>query len=145
MKEIIRGDMLSVLGSVDHFIICTGSNLRSADKTLVMLNGLAGVLAAKYPVMPAAMGKWILDTVGDCGIFNLRCVAKVGLFQNMILPRHGCDLGLVSRACILLSELARANPEKSYALEHPGGTEPEFMVQGLINMLPANVSVWKPE
>lgn len=143
-KTITRGDMMEVFSKVDHFIVVTGSNLRTADKALVMLEGMAGRLAKLHPTLPAAMGKWINDNHRDCGIFWLRCAGKVGLFQSMIMPRNGCDLGLVSKACHMLKDLALANPDKSYALEHPSIKDPEFMTQGLIDMLPDNVSVWKP-
>jgi hypothetical protein len=145
MNEIIRGDMMSVFDSVDHFIICVGSKLESGTGELVMLNGLAGVLGLKYPTLKVKMGAWIKETCGDRGEFYLRVSGKVGILQHMHSPRNGVNLGLVSEALHRLKELALANPTKLYALEWPGYDSPEWMLNSLtLYTLPANVQVWKP-
>lgn len=144
MNVIKRGDMMQVFGEVDHFIICVSSKLRSETGELIMLNGLAGVLGLKYPTLAGKMGAWIKETCGDSGEFYLRVSGKVGILQHMHSPRNGINLGLISGALNLLEEMARANPDKSYALEWPGYTEPEWLLKGLIDRLPTNIQVWKP-
>lgn len=144
MNEIKYGDMMQVFDQVDHFIICVGSKLRGETGELIMLNGLAGVLGLKYPTLSSKMGAWIKETCGDNGEFYLRCSGKVGILQHMISARNGVNLGLVSRALKELTALALANPEKVYALEWPGYTEPVWLMRGLIEPLPENIHVWKP-
>jgi hypothetical protein len=144
MKELKRGDMMEVFGEVDHFIVAVGSKLRSETKELIMLNGLSGVLGTKYPTLPAAMGKWIAETCGDGGAFYLRCAGKVGIIQNMDLPRNGVNLSYIGAGVLMLSQLARLHSEKKYALEWPGHTEPEWLLKNMFDKLPANVEVWKP-
>jgi hypothetical protein len=144
MNTIKRGDMMSVFDEVDHFIICVASKLRSETGELIMLNGLAGVLGLKYPTLKAKMGAWIKETCGDGGEFYLRANGKVGILQHMISPRNGVDLRLVSRALHDLTAVALANRGKTFALEWPGHTEPEWMFKGLIDPLPGNIQVWKP-
>lgn len=144
MNVIKYGDMMEVFDQVDHFIICVGSKLRGETGELIMLNGLAGVLGLKYPTLSSKMGAWIKETCGDGGEFYLRCSGKVGILQHMITPRNGINLGLISRALKDLTELALANPEKVYALEWPGYTEPEWLLGRMIPQLPENIHVWKP-
>lgn len=144
MNEIKYGDMMQVFDQVDHFIICVGSKLRNETGELIMLNGLAGVLGLKYPTLSSKMGAWIKETCGDGGEFYLRCTGKVGILQHMISARNGINLGLISRALKDLTELALANPEKVYALEWPGYTEPEWLLGRMLPQLPENIHVWKP-
>lgn len=144
MNVIKRGDMMDVFDEVDHFIICVGSKLRAESGELIMLNGLAGVLGLKYPTLSGKMGAWIKETCGDGGEFYLRCSGKVGILQHMISLRNGINLGLISGALLRLTTLAEANPDKSFALEWPGYTEPEWLLKGLIERLPSNIQVWKP-
>lgn len=141
--KLMQGDVLSQLSVADHVLVCTASNLNSASE-LPMLNGAAGVLALKYPSLPKEVGKWILENHGDASVYGLRCASKVGLFQNMIFPRQGPNLAVISFAGRLLRELAEANPDKTYAVEAPNYNDPWFMVQGIMELLPDNVSVWKP-
>lgn len=144
MKEVKRGDMMQVFDQVDHFIICVSSKLRGETGELIMLNGLAGVLGLKYPTLASKMGAWIKETCGDSGEFYLRCSGKVGILQHMHSPRNGVNLGLISGGLKRLTELAQANPEKSYALEWPGYQEPEWLLKHSIAQLPLNIQVWKP-
>ena len=144
MNEIKDGNMMEVFDQVDHFIICVGSKLRSETGELIMLNGLAGVLGLKYPTLSSKMGAWIKETCGDGGEFYLRCTGKVGILQHMISARNGVNLGLISRALKDLTVLALANPEKVYALEWPGYTEPEWILGRMTFDLPENIHVWKP-
>lgn len=145
MNTIKRGDMMSVFDEVDHFIICVSSKLKAETGELIMLNGLSGVLGLKYPTLGSKMGAWIAGECGDGGTFHLRVAGKVGILQHMRSPRNGVDLGLISGALSNLSVLAQANPNKVYALEWPGYTEPEWLLEGMIRQLPLNIHVWKPE
>lgn len=141
MPTFHKGDMMSVFNEVDHFIVLCPSHVRS-DGTAHMLNGVAGELSALHPTLPAVIGKWLKDEGHDCNAYGLRCSSKVGLFQHVVIPRNGTNLGTVSMACRMLKELASANPDKSYALEAPGHSEPWFLVKDLILTLPENVQVW---
>jgi hypothetical protein len=144
MNKIIYGDMMEVFDKVDHFIICVGSKLKAETGELIMLNGLAGVLGLKYPTLKVKMGAWIKETCGDGGEFYLRCSGKVGILQHMQVPRNGVNIGLIAKALHDLTAVALANRGKTYALEWPGYTEPEWLLKGLIDPLPGNIQVWKP-
>lgn len=141
--KLFTGDMMSVLHEVDHFLICTDSNVKNGQ--LCMTNGIAAKIAELQPGIKQAIGKWITDNHGDnCPVYGLRCEGKVGLFQSMLLLRHGPNLGVVSISAHALKALAEANPNKVYALEAPNGIHPWFMVEGVMKMLPENVHVWRP-
>lgn len=141
--KLMTGDMQTVFDQVDHYIVCTSSNLKNKSNELIMLNGLGGELAKKYPNMPLAIGTWIKENHGDCGVYGLRCASKVGVFQNKILERHGNNLGTISFSAKMLKALAEANPNKVYALEAPNSGDPWFMVEGILQTLPDNVQVWR--
>lgn len=141
MPTFHKGDMMSVFDRVDHFIVLCAGNVRS-DGTATMLDGAAGQVAALHPSVPAAVGKWLKDQGEWCSAYGLRCETKLGLFQHVILHRHGTNLGCVSMACKKLKELAEANPDKTYALDSPGQGEPWFLVSSLLLTLPGNVQVW---
>lgn len=145
MKEVIRGDMMEIFDKVDHFIICVGSKLRAENNELIMLNGLSGVLGTKYPTLKEKMGAWIADNCGSEGEFYLRVSGKVGMLQHVRLARQGLDISVLSTGLILLAELAEANPGKTYAVEWPGTSQTEKLANQMIDRLPANVEVWRPE
>ena len=137
-----QGDVLSLLGRPNTvLIICMNSAVRS-DGERIMLNGAAGRLAAKMPLVPKQLGKAMTDK-GE--FWHIICPpsAKIGVFQNEHLPKNGPDLKLISHAAKLLREVAQANPDKVYALEHPGGKEPDFLFESIYRILPDNVQVWK--
>lgn len=145
MKVINRGDMMSVFDKVDHFIIAVGSKLRSESNELIMLNGLAGALGLKYPTLKVKMGAWIAGECGSEGEFYLRVSGKVGMLQHSQAPRQGVSISILSTGLRLLAEAAEANPEKQYALEWPGTPQIEKLVLEMLQGLPANVQVWRPE
>lgn len=141
MPTFHKGDMMSVFDVVDHFIVLCASLVRS-DGSATMLDGAAGQLAALHPTLPMSVGNWLTSLGVQVHNYSLRCETKVGLFQHVIIPRHGTNLGCVSAACKALKALALANPEKVYALDCPGQSEPWFLVKDLILTLPENVQVW---
>lgn len=145
MKEVIRGDMMSIFDKVDHFIISVGSKLRNENNELIMLNGLSGALGIKYPTLKEKMGAWIAGECGSEGEFYLRVSGKVGMLQHSQAPRQGVSISILSTGLRLLAEVAEANPEKQYALEWPGTPQIEKLVNQMIERLPANVQVWRPE
>lgn len=145
MKEVIRGDMMDIFDKVDHFIIVVSSKLRDGSNELIMLNGLAGALGLKYPTLKAKMGAWIAGECGSEGEFYLRVSGKVGMLQQNQVPRQGLNISILSTALRLLADEAEANPTKTYALEWPGIPHLETLVNQMIERLPANVQVWRPE
>ena len=145
MKEVKRGDMMDVFDKVDHFIIAVGSKLRSENSELIMLNGLAGALGLKYPTLKVKMGAWIAGGCGSEGEFYLRVSGKIGMLQHNQTPRRGLSVSILSTGLRLLADLAEANPGKKYALEWPGTAQTEKLVNQMIERLPANVQVWRPE
>lgn len=143
--KLIKGSMLEHMGSCNHFVICTYSNLRSATGELVMMSGLSYEVAQKFPSAPKALGTLIKDQVGDCGQFYLMCNNKVGIFQVGIVPRNGPSLGIISESTKKLAALAEANPEKVYYLEAMWLKGEQFTCDGFMRMLPENVHVWVPK
>lgn len=145
MKKVFRGDMMDVFDKVDHFIITVGSKLRDECNELIMLNGLAGALGLKYPTLKVKMGAWIAGECGSGGEFYLRVSGKVGMLQHSQAPRQGISISILSTGLRLLADEAEANPGKQYALEWPGTQQIEKLVNQMIERLPANVQVWRPE
>lgn len=145
MKKVFRGDMMDVFDKVDHFIICVGSKLRKENNELIMLNGLAGALGLKYPTLKVKMGAWIAGECGSEGEFYLRVSGKVGMLQHCQAARQGVSIPILSTGLRLLAEEAEANPEKQYAVEWPGTQQIERLTNRMIERLPANVQVWRPE
>ena len=145
MKPIIRGDMMDIFDKVDHFIICVGSKLRSDTNELIMLNGLAGALGLKYPTLKEKMGAWIAEECGSEGEFYLRVAGKVGILQHMQAPRQGVSISILSTGLRLLADEAEANPGKQYALEWPGTPQIQHLADEMVQRLPSNVQVWRPE
>ena len=145
MKPIIRGDMMDIFDKVDHFIICVGSKLRSGTNELIMLNGLAGALGLKYPTLKEKMGAWIAGECGSEGEFYLRVTGKVGILQHMQAPRQGVSISILSTGLRLLADEAEANPQKQYALEWPGTQQIQSLADEMVQRLPSNVQVWRPE
>lgn len=143
--KLMTGDMMSVFGQVDHFLICVGSNVKAATGELTMLDGLAGVLAKQHPGLPAQIGAWVKEQGCDGGIFGLKCTSKLGLFQHTIVLRDRPALGVISMSAKMLKAVAELNPDKTYALEAPNYNDPWFLVEGIMQTLPDNVQVWKPE
>lgn len=141
MPTFHKGDMMSVFDQVDHFIVLCSSQVRS-DGTATMLDHAAGQLAALHPVLPPIVGQWLTEQGVQVHNYSLRCNTKVGLFQHVIIHRHGTNLGCVSAATKALKELAEANPDKTYALDAPGKNDPWFMVEHLMLTLPDNVQLW---
>lgn len=139
MAKLHKGCVLDQMSRVDHVLVCTSSAVR-ANGELVAIEGALGRLAAKHLTLPMAMGRFVKQA-GD--VYTLRCESKIGMFQNEQLPRNGPDLKLISAACHKLAELANANPEKVYALEWPGGKEPDFLFANVLRILPDNVEVWR--
>lgn len=140
--KIVKTPMINDLNSVDHFIICACSELTRSTKALRMPTGVGKQLIGLHPSVATHIGSFIAGNDYDCGVYNFRCEGKVGLFQNRITSNGTINLGLVSRAAILLKEHAEANPDKVYALECPNGDDPLFLVQGIIDTLPDNVHVY---
>lgn len=145
MAILKTGNMMDVLSEVDYFVVCVSSNLRRADDSLVMLNGIGGQLVAKFPGIDKKIGNWIKENHGDAGIFWFRGDSKVCLFQNMVLVRQGYSLALISKAAAKLKEMALANPGKTFALEHPRGDDPAWLMKDILASLPDNVTVWDHE
>ena len=134
-----QGDVLDLIGKVDCVIICLNSAVKpNGDR--IMLNGAAGRLATQRPIVTSMLG----ETLKDKGEFyHLHVGGKMGVFQNEHLPKNGPDLKLIGHAAQLLRDVAQANPDKVYALEHPGGKEPDFLFESIYRILPDNVQVWK--
>lgn len=142
--KLMYGDMMSVLEKVDHFLICTDSNVKNGQ--LYMPNGVAAKIAALDPSIKFAVGKWITENHGDnCPVYGIRVVGKVGLFQSMLLLREGPNMAVVSFSAGQLKALAEANPDKTYALEAPNYIHGWWLVEGMLKDLPENVQVWLPE
>lgn len=141
MPTFHKGDMMSVFADVDHFIVLCPSLVRK-DGTAQMLNDAAGQLTAIHPTLPKTIGDWLTGLGIQVHNYALRCENKVGLFQNAIMPRDGTNLACLSAACAALKELALANPDKVYALDAPGKSDPWFLVSAPLLGLPDNVQIW---
>lgn len=142
--KLMVGNMMDVFNTVDHFLVCVGSNVKASTGQLTMLDGLSGVIAKEHPNLPNIIGTWVKEQGCDGGIFGLKCTSKLGLFQHTIVLRDRPALGVISMSAKMLKELAEANPDKTYALEAPNHNEPWFLVEGIMNTLPDNAQVWKP-
>lgn len=141
MPTFHNGDMMSVFADVDHFLVCTSSIIK--DGVLVMNKGVGKQLAELHPSVPAAIGKWIVDTHGkNAPVYGVKADTKVGIFQNKILVPDFCNTGAISVSAKMLKAIAEANPNKSYALEAPNDSDPYFLIENLLKHLPENVQIW---
>lgn len=143
--KLMVGNMMDVFPSVDHFIVCVGSNVKGKTGELLMPDGLYKAMCETHPQLPAQVGAWIREQDCDGGIFGLKCTSKLGLFQSTIVLADRPALGVISLSAKMLKAMAELRPEKTFALEAPNANEPWFLVEGIMQTLPDNVQVWRPE
>ena len=143
--KLMVGNMMDVFPSVDHFLVCVGTNLKRTTGELIMPDGMYKQLADQHPELPKTIGAWVREQDLDGGIFGLKCTSKVGLFQNTIVLADRPALGVISMSAKMLKAMAELRPEKTFALEAPNAKEPWFLVEGIMQTLPDNVQVWRPE
>lgn len=143
MPVFKTGDMWSVFDEVDYFIITTNAIVKT-NGALVMGAGIAKQMRDKYPGIDQEIGRAI-GKFGSGGTYGLLLGNKVGAFQVKYHFKSMANLGLISLSAKQLAEEARANPDKTYALNYPGignGGLKRWLVEPLLQNLPDNVQIW---
>ena len=139
-----HGNMWSIFGSTDYFIVTTNSYVRGNGQ-LVMGRGAAFQLKRHFPELPAVAGRVILH-LGIYGmIWLLRPREVIGLFQVKKHFKDNARIDLIVMATNILRAKARDCPEKRFDMNFPGignGHLKESDVLPIIEVLPDNVHIW---
>jgi len=143
MPVFKTGDMWSVFDEVDYFIVTTNAIVKN-NGALVMGAGIAKQMRDRFPGIDLEIGAAI-GKAGSGGTYGLLLGNKVGAFQVKYHFKSMANLGLISLSAEQLKDEARANPDKTYALNYPGigngGLRP-WMVEGILEDLPDNIQIW---
>lgn len=143
MPQYKTGDAWALAGVVDHFLVPACSELKGTTQALKMTDAFGKKLLEWAPGIDEAIGKWIHDSVGSCGIYGINAKGKVGVFQTRITDFVASNLGTISFSCKALKAAAEAVPEETFLLLWPTPEMPDFVVLSLLETLPFNVEIWK--
>lgn len=149
-----RGDMWSVFGKTDLFLITTNPIIRK-DKHAVMGAGIAKQAAKRFPSIPKDLATRIEDSVrsdvpSGCGFIGTYDEQKVGYFMVKYHWKEDAKPEIIQRsvdqliACIGYIRMYMVNPRID--LNFPGignGRLPREKVLPIIEKLPDNVHVWE--
>lgn len=142
-----QGDMWSVWGSVDLFLVTTNATLTQAGK-LVMGRGIARQARDRFPGLDLVLGDAIDIAGPDYGLLVSFYwpAAKLGCFQ---VKRHWADradLDLIARSVQDLSNWCSEHPSATVALNFPGIGNGRLEVNDvlpLVKGLPNTVQIWQ--
>lgn len=145
-----RGDMWSVFGKTDHFIITTNPIVRK-DGACVMGAGIAKQFAIRYPKGPFDLGDEIkmhqlYDYDLTYGVFGTYDDQPVYFFMVKDHWVNKAKLRIIRDSSNRLRMSAKARPEERYDLNFPGignGGLSKEEVLPMIEDLPDNVHVWE--
>lgn len=152
MPTFERGDMWSVFGKTDHFIITTNPIIRR-DGACVMGRGIAKEFADQYPRGPFDLGKELRlyqgnGIIPEFGIFGVYDGQPVYFFMVKRHWKEEASPRIIALATERLRLLATHCPEDRFDLNFPGignGKLPREQVLSLIEDLPSNVHVWEKD
>jgi hypothetical protein len=144
------GNMWSVFTSVDLFCITTNSITRK-DGELVMGRGIAQQARDRYPGLGLALGNAISDAGMHGEVYGLLVspswpIKKLAAFQVKVNWQASADLNIIRESARALYKFAKANPDKTIALNFPGigyGKLDYNDVLEIVKHLPDNVQLWK--
>lgn len=143
MPTYRTGNMWNIFDKIDHFVITTNSVIKS-NGAVVMGAGIAKQVRDRFPGIDVEIGKAIQE-------HKLRefygCIIgkKIGIFQVKYHYKHRALPELIHNSARMLAEHARANPDRTYALNYPGIGNGKLTVHDVephLRQLPANVQVW---
>ncbi len=134
------GDMWSIYGKTDCFIVTTNSYIRT-DGALVMGRGIAKQLVDRVPGIAWRFAEQI-EHLGKYGL-----VISHGLIAFQVKYRydHDAELELITYSTSLLSIHASFAKNKRFDMNFPGignGRLNYDLVLPIIETLPDNVHVW---
>lgn len=146
MPDYRKGDMWSVLTSVDHFIVTTNAVVKN-DGALVMGAGLAKQARDRQPGLDKMFGTAIKlwHDPGEPYGCMLWANNTFGMFQVKHHYKDQANMHLIIYSTGMLQAFAQSNPTKQYALNFPGignGKLKYDDVKPVIDLLPRNVQVW---
>lgn len=145
-----RGDMWSVFGKTDHFIITTNPIVRK-DGACVMGRGIAKQFAERYPQGPIDLGDEIkmhqnLGYELTYGVFGYYDNQGVYFFMVKDHWANKAKLRIIRDSAHHLKNAALGRPNERYDLNFPGignGGLTREEVLPMIEDLPDNVHVWE--
>jgi len=140
MAVFMKGDMWSVFGLVDHFVITTNSTIKK-NGAVVMGAGIAKQVRDKWPGIDVEIG----NAINGVDTYGLILGSDIGVFQVKHFWGDDADVRLIKYSTMELAMHAVANPDRTYALNFPGignGGLPYEVVKPIVDVLPDNVQVW---
>jgi len=148
--KIAIGNMWNVFASVDLFCITTNSITRK-DGELVMGRGIARQAKDKFPGLGLALGNAVANGGMRGRVYGLLLspswpAKKLAAFQVKINWQAKAELEIIRVSAQQLGHFAKANPDKSIALNFPGignGRLDYDDVLEIVQNLPDNVTLWK--
>lgn len=141
MAKFVKGDMFSVFGISDWFLITTNAIIKK-NGALVMGAGIARTCRDKWPGLDVKLGSAIRKNGPEYGVILGR---KLGIFQVKTHFKDEADLELIAMSARKLAVIAAARPDKRFDLNFPGignGKRSYDEVRPLLDVLPDNVHVW---
>lgn len=141
------GNMFSMYGKTDNFIVTTNSFITKAGE-LVMGRGIALQLKDRIPDIATDFGSkikhmgkyYLIEASQNYG------QTKFWAFQVKTHFKEKASLGLISVAVLRLRELANLNVGQRFDMNFPGigfGYLRVEDVKPVIDVLPENVHIWR--
>lgn len=147
-----KGDMWSVFGKTDFFLVTTNPIVRK-DGACVMGAGIAKQFAERYPKGPYNLGAEIREHTErgfllECGMFGRYDSQSVGFFMVKDYWANKAKLRIIRDSARKLRDWANINHEIRFDLNFPGignGGLTKKEVLPMLEDLPDNVHIWEYE
>lgn len=142
--------MWNYFDKADLFLITTNSFIANNGE-LVMGTGIAKQAKEKYPSLPLAAGKVILESCGHLGLYGCYISkkwpkGKIGLFQTKKHWQEKSTVDIIKRSLFDLDFWLIGRHDKVVCLNFPGigyGGLERSEVLPLLEFLPANVWIYQ--
>lgn len=150
MPTFVKGDMWSVFGKTDLFLITTNPIVRK-DGAAVMGRGIAEQAATRYPEIQRSFGQWLQITPSDrnkCGWICTVDAQQIGYFMVKNHWRGRARLSIIKESVASLLEWTREYDHGRIDLNFPGignGKLSREEVLPLLAPLPDHVHIWEYE
>lgn len=143
----IQGNMWTVMGTTDNFLITTCAYIKNSGE-VVMGRGIALEAKLRYPNLPFILGRKIRH-LQQYGLKKIDTFIETAFwaFQVKYHFKDPADIGLITLSLNQLCIIATTNAHRVYDLNFPGignGKLDYGTVKKLIDEaeLPDNVNVW---
>ncbi len=151
-----KGDMWSVFGKTDLFLITTNPIIRK-DGAVVMGRGIAKEMATRFPQLPYVFAERYLEAKHEQDYVDplaMYYVGTIGIFGNQLVSwfmvkdhwQSPAKLNIIEQSTRELLRYANFQPARRFDLNFPGignGKLAREDVLPIIEQLPDNVHVWE--